>query len=744
MPRAFLPILNLRLGESAQTRTKPGVLSPRTFNFLPDARGFVKSYMGKRLDENHPDPNGAVNWCKKTTVTNYVRFTDYLGRERHVIACGLRILEIDESSTNRYIPIFEYPSGPKDGIESESVGESADHHYITFVVHQNVLIILNPMHPPLKWNGDEPVSFLGVRSVPHPPEVHTTDVNSWDTRNDHYLVSSMWGTGHCIRPYDMYVRTTVNYNNQTGKSDRVDTAFYYKMAYQNSRGQVGVYSATSVGWISATWDAARSTPPPIVTWDRPEDTGVDGCFLSGNPGTIKGSFGTDIVNYVIARSVGVPIQRSQAATVSDDDPAPGDWYIPGSEYMLNPVAGPDGVSYQVLATIPYTQNRHTDTSPDAALGYAIEEDNNPPVNCGIGCSFKGHVMLSGDVDNPTLVYYSKPGRMEAFPAINAYDALDDVVAVLPLSDRVCIVTKTTVEVIQLNANGYFALLRKEESQGSRFGRSLVVQKDTIFGIWNRGFGSFNGYEFSGPPNVYDELIGYIDDDKADRIHAMLDSDGNYWCCLPHGKATSHDSAAVGFDDVTSIVLHYNVKMNAWFRIDDGQAIGCMIDDGGKIYCGSYGGVYIFNDSDDPPESYLELARNSFDFDDPRGSVFYKTINEIYVYCGSTVGGEDGVAGVEIYDEENLVSPSFTANLDLIGTEKFLDHSKFDPYWDVDIWDDSSSEFVGPRPRWFGVNEYSKNVRFNAARFGFRVPSGSYAEIYAIMFDTDIEPPESQK
>lgn len=408
---------------------------------------------------------------------------------------------------------------------------------------------------------------------------------------------------------------------------------------------------------------------------------------------------------------------------------------------VGPATPGDMVSYQILETVEFTQNRYTDTRSDATLGNAIDENGYPPNNCGLGCSFKGYLVLSGDRDNPTIVYYSQPGKMEAFPPINAYQARDDVVSVLAMSDRVCIVTKTTVEVVTIDTNGFMALLRKEESQGSKYGRSLVVSKDNVFGIWDKGYGAFNGFEFSGIPDSFGDLFSYIDEDKADRINAIIDSEGDYWCVVPHSQA----SAIVDPGEqhrVKNMLLHYNTKTNSWFRVDDD--IGCMIDSGGDLFCGGPGGVYMFDAGDSPPESYLELARMSLEDEDPRSAVFYKTINEIYIYSGSTVGGQNDMAGVEVYREENLVTPEFTAEFCIVGEKDFLSHSSIDPIWNNSNWGDDDSAFVSPRFRWYSTDAFSSSVRFNSARLGFRIAAGTYAEIQSLVVDVEVEPPESSR
>ena len=52
---------------------------------------------------------------------------------------------------------------------------------------------------------------------------------------------------------------------------------------------------------------------------------------------------------------------------------------------------------------------------DSALGAALEEDNNPPPLAHFGWSFQEHLFLTGDVDNPSYLYWSKRFQPESFP-----------------------------------------------------------------------------------------------------------------------------------------------------------------------------------------------------------------------------------------------------------------------------------------------------------------------------------------
>jgi len=423
---------------------------------------------------------------------------------------------------------------------------------------------------------------------------------------------------------------------------------------------------------------------PIVEWMRPSDKGPTG-------------IGTDITHVYVSRTG-------------------------------NTIADPDAGAYFVQGVYPFTQNRTTDNK--AGLSLAVEGDNFPPVKAGIGCSFKGILVFSGNHEDPYGVFYSKPDAWEAWPPLNYYKASDIVTAVLPLSDRVVVVTESTVETLTYDSNNaVFGLSRKDDRRGSILGKSLVVYKDNIFGFFTDGYGIHDGFQYKGVDNDIDEMFAFIDRHNADRINAIIDPKSGYYCCVSVNSSSTEGNTSI---------LYFDFNRNAWYRISPGKKIGCMWQDDEYILLGSVGDFFIFDHGVGSVGAELELAKTDFGETDSRASIIYKTIRSVYLYLGSTnsdVGGID----VEFFVDENLVSPITTASASPRGARgvSFQDVI-LDPVWDESIWDDPDSEWVSPRRVWQKVIDFADTTRFHSIRVRLVVNKDIYVEVAGIGYDLEFD------
>ena len=225
-------------GESEHEFQNAGNISPRSFNFLPDRRGFLRTYRGKRsLFAPAPPEDLSGKWVNAGKV-----FVDVFGRRRHVIVAGRSIYSIDGKV---FTLLFSYP---------DDIGLDNGNAHVTIIEHNAHAIFLHPGYPPLKWNGDEPVNWVGVREVPEQPEVHTCHKHNSMRFYPFYGVGTakserqimVWGAmrgakynASLIYAPPVYLQS----DTAPGPDPGIDSIYRWKAAFQNSNGQVGRWSA---------------------------------------------------------------------------------------------------------------------------------------------------------------------------------------------------------------------------------------------------------------------------------------------------------------------------------------------------------------------------------------------------------------------------------------------------------------------------------------------------------------------
>jgi len=673
-------------GETEHEFRTAGNLSTRSSNFLPDKRGYLRTYRGRKPVFIPAEPQ-LVNKMIVAAKT----FTDIFGRERLVIVAANEIYSVDGEV---FTKLFAYPV---------DIGLDNGNAHVTILEHNGNVIFLHGGFPPVKWNGDEPVNWVGVRDVPPAPEVHafrvdqTTQLWGSDVNNDY--CTNVWGADEATHAgvYEQYYPVPYLQSDLEPSDDPIDPEGHYKWkcCYQNANGALGRWSA-EVSWrlpgtlgTSANQKAQRRLFP-ILEWKRPQDRGPT-------------EVGTDIVAVWLCRTGDV-------------------------------AADPDAGAFFLQGIYPYTQNRTTDNKQGLSL--AIDEDNFPPVNASFGCVFKDTVLLGGNRADPNSVYYSKPGYWEQFPVLNYHRADDHVTAVLPLSDRVVVVTRTTIEVLGFDATtGTFALARKDDRRGSELGRSLVVYKDNIFGLFTDGYGVFDGFQYKGVDSGQDELFGYIDKHNADRVRAFVDPRHGYYCSVNHGAITDNTTPGAGG---STLILHYDFARNAWFRINDTN-VSCFWFKGDSIMSGGVGQIYLFDEGgSEAPVATLELAPTSFADSDSRAALIHKQIRAVYVYVGSTSIFE---GRIKFYTDENLVYEVEEAPMIFRGsyTTTFQD-TMMDPVWDEPEvkWESSEANWVSPRRFWVKIIDFGEPVNFYTLRTRIETPGSMYAEIAGIGYDLELD------
>jgi len=631
---------------------------------LTTYRGSKRVLAGEDLTPGNPGNNGPIAWDEKY-VRNGIYFTDTFGVRRLVTHVGDSIYSVNGNDVEQ---IFKYP---------DNVDTDAGRHSVEFIEHQNHVIILNPGFPPLKWGGDEAVSWLGIRDIPVQPEIHVAR-----TFGKYFENIKSWGIGTAGYRPPVFMQ-------HDDAVDPAKRAWKYKLAFMNSRGQIGRYGAESYFELHPTGGDQLKRQHPIVEWKRPVDQGPD-FELPAATGHPTGN-GTDITHIVLART---------GDTIADAN------------------AG----AFFVHDIYPFTMNHITDGKPDAALSLAIEEDNFPPVSAAFGAVYRDTLMISGNREDPNGVWWSKPGFMEAFPPINYYKATSPVTAIIPLSDRVAIVTRNTVEVLRQDSTGIFGQFRVEWTKGTQFGRSLVEYKGSLFGIFDSGFGIFDGFAYKGMADEFGELFDFITEANADRIRAHADSMNRYWITINYADIA--DKSGLG------LVLMYDFSLNAWFRIDD--VVTSFFEEDGELFFGGKDNFRAFNHGTGGNEHILEIAPTFMEDKNAQYALIHKEINDFWVRIASS--GEY-TGRVKFFVDEQLAEEDTTGSFPCNLSRPGLAFSGVDSVWDDAVFGDA--QWDAPRFGWQKA-DMSDPVEFYSIRIQIIIPAQAYAEISGVAMDLSIE------
>lgn len=653
-----------------------GRVTTRTKNWIPTKEGFLKTWQGsKKLIKpedqtpGHAGNNGPVAWDDKY-VQDGVFFTDTFGRRRLVVAVDKKVYVVEGNTAEL---IFQFPDNTYAG----------DRDSVRFLPHSNHVIILHPNFPPLKWGGDEPVSWLGVRDIPTQCEVHTA--GTW---GNYFESTHTWGMSTAGYRPPVYLQHDDAVEPET-------RGYSWKAAYMNSRGQIGRWGASTYVEIPPTQGNTNHRWHPIVEWRRPTDQGPDFMTPSqvGNP---TGN-GTDITHTVLARTG-------------------------------NTIADPEAGIFFVQGIYPYTQNRTTDQTADAGLSVAITIDDNPAPNASFGCVYKGYVFLSGNLEDPNGVWWSKPNSMESWPTLNYHKTATPVTAILAMSDRVVVVTEESIEVLRETSTGLFALFRKEEGKGAKLGSTMQVVKDSIFGIFNEGFGIFDGFAYKGMADEFGEFFDFISLERNDITRSHIDYKGRYWCTL--NVAGQENNSKLG-----SLYM-FDFTLNAWFNIE--EDVTAIFSDESQLYFGGRDNIRIAGAGDGGLESVLEFAPSFLERQNPMIGLLSKEILDIYIRTSST---GDYSCTVKCFTDEMNTEPIAEGTLSLNLGRPALTDAITDSLWDEAVLGDNDTRWDGPRYSWQKVR-LDNPVEWYSIRLQITSPQGAHVEVSGLAMDIALEKTQS--
>lgn len=526
-------------------------LGPRTINFYMDNEGMLANYPGK-TDQFRRDTidHAGTPPTTDTLITRIQAFTDVWGVDHIVFVRGD---ELCEKYGNGYVVLYTFKGRQYfDGVCLPDM-----------FVYQSKLIVTNFGDPVLIYDGRVGVHPLGVHEAPLPPDPRPGRAPySYNTDTGAPLYSMGYGPFR----YKAWWFTGRVPTNGPGDNLKADGESYAKGVYQlvaqytDRFGNKGPVSAPS-GPVSIAPNSPLSSASASYYTDDP--TGISPEFLAYDwtPPQIESHI---------------------------------DGIVIGSTLNLNQDGGSgiEGVYYQALKRAGNYPTRSIQQLPDYLLAQAEAIDLNVqgPPSCGQGTTWGQRICL-WDLEDPFRFLWSDLTYMGQFRSTNEFRANDRARQAVSLGDRVLMVSQSAVEVLYDN-NGVMQLLEQQFSFGSNHGRSLLDVGGSVFGLWTRGWGFFDGEQFVDVEAPYFLKGNYVDN-QFYLMRAVLW--GRYYLLSFRLDAT---------EEGPTNLLMFNLDSKQWYLLDE-QVWDLTVWRGALLGCSN--SIYELFKGQYPP-SNLEVYR----------------------------------------------------------------------------------------------------------------------------------------
>lgn len=478
-----------------------------TINFYPTLDGYLVNYPGKvDLFVRGEDPPEGTDFraVPPSTSDEYTRvaaFTDFLGVDHIVFVEGANIRTVEGNGSRL---LYTLTGVARDG-----------KYFPTLFIHDSKMVIVNQGDVPLIWDGVDAMQPLGVNEVPHPPWVELNDpMGRWNTLYDPYKWKNRSYYGSAYIP-----------GYTTDGLHRYDTRV--RCQFVDRFGNKGRASAESPIQFCPNIDAVIA--------------GGSGSILTGHGNWHRLAMTIAWNNPKIDHHVtGVNVART------------------GQLNQGGTLIGSPSVFYVEHAQLNTTQTRYTSKLGDSSLVMqaVMDLDVVPPPSASIGCSWASRIFLVSD-DN-MQVRYSDLGFFGQFRATQELTPYSHATALVPAGDRLFIIGETSTEVFyEHQASGLIALLEQDIEHGSMYGNSFVAAGDgVVFGLWNKGFGFYNGVDHKFVKEPY--YIRSIYMDNTNFIHNAIKIDDWYYLVIRKDHVSSENN----------VIVMYNFAIDQWYVIGE--------------------------------------------------------------------------------------------------------------------------------------------------------------------------------
>lgn len=534
-------------------------LDDGTINIYPDDEGYLVNYPGKksyfwRHEEEQP-PTGADSYGVAPDVgdgwTRVFSFKNFLGNTLLVLVVEDKLVYLTGLD---YVVLHIFNGYSPDGF-----------YYPSFFVSDGRLIISNPGDPVLQWDGVNSIRPLGVLETPTPPVVHgSIHPHIVGHSPEHYFPfkdATCWGPQ--LEPAELADGTSSGgpswRTNSAG--DNIPTEYSWVVQYSDEYGNKGRASSPSplqnfqVPFGSEfTFDDIVHTllwyyVYPLVLWQPPKHD-----------------------NHIF----GVTIGRTTNQNIDD------------AAYIGGP-----GVFYREEVRLDCIHHRFTSTSSDETItaGTLIDLDVEGPPSAIMGCHFAGRIWLL-DSDR-SLIHYSDLALTGQFRATNQIRPVSITVAMMPAGDRLFIIGHDSTQVYYEHPTLGPALFEEDLDNGSEHGNSFVKIGDgAVFGLWNKGFGYYDGREhkFVDVPFYISSL--YLD--NRGEVHRAVRAGDWYYLTIRKDYVTTNNN----------VIVMCHLPTNRWYVVEDD--LNDIVKVGEEILGVSDDLYYIFR-GDEYPEAKLRTT-----------------------------------------------------------------------------------------------------------------------------------------
>jgi hypothetical protein len=496
-------------------------LSDGTYNFYPDGEGYLRNYPGKSdiFLRGPPDLPAYVSTPPSTSVpiTRILSFRDNFGNEHLVFVRGA---ELCVKVGNGYEVLHKFGG--------MSFGDRVHPELFT---HEGKLIILNRGDAPLMWDGVEGVHSLGVREAPGPltGRVHPAPGMNEPVPEGFWEWAEVWWQQDRPSSNPAFQQST----DSDGSTTNIDSVYQVRGQYKDKYGNKGRPSPPSRSMY-----IPHATLEPINAFEM-----VDYLIVEWEPPFVE----PHLTGFVLGRTL----------NLHPDDDQGGPRKI--NQYYVE----------QEFSNVTIGRFVCQVSDPQLLDNGSMDLDVLPPAQSYIGCSWKGRIFLSGH-DDPCDWSYSDIGFFGQYRSYGR--ANDHVVKIIGMGDRIAIINRTGVQVAYQTNSGDIAILEQNSVHGSRYGRSFVeVAGGGVFGLWNDGFGFYDGNEFKLVDAPFFVKDIYVDDNH--QIYAASMWRDVYIVSVRQGSSSEDNN----------FLLMFDMKNGQWYMVKDslldiciwqGEWIGC--------------------------------------------------------------------------------------------------------------------------------------------------------------------------
>lgn len=650
MAEFYIP---LGLGMTSDEQVTKAELGEESVNLYPDpdGAGYLVNYPGRTDYFVRGSIKGGVG-TPPTTDTDITRievFRDARGQEHIVFVRGAQVCV---KYGNSYRPLYTLKGTNIDG-----------KYFPAMFVHEARLIILNFGDAPLMWDGIETVHPLGVQEIPTAPDVRVSplprgDYHAPTTTNSIWEYQNFWWPGKVP-------------GNGPGANFGAD----------GTTPVAGLYDSV-VQFFDRFGNKGRVSPPSPTFKVFPNKEDASGGML----------------RYFAVADFMQPQLEAHIAG-----------HIVGRTLSLNPDGGlgSRNVYYEESVRLGNNYNRITMRASDSTLASngLMDSDAAPFAQASIGCSFRRRVFAAG-FEDPRTVQWSDISLFGTTRALQQFQANDDVKALVAMDDRIAILTRSSVEILYETTAG-MAVLGQDFANGTMHGRSFVgTGNGSIFGLWNKGFGFYDGTKHQWIKTPYYLQALYIDS----RFYVYSAVKTAEWYLM----TIRRDIVSSG----NNYLLMYHFQTERWYVQEERVYDLCVYEEG---FLGVDNSIYQLFRGSYPQEAVLQVRG----FIPPNGSPTRQmSIHGFRLYMEPSSSSE---IEVEI-SGESIVGDVSTGKTHSLPSKNGPGRSVgYAPYWSNRFTYDAKHNWSAPQDIWVSP---SGSVAVAAVSHTFKVtfPAGHLVKV----------------